>query len=327
MNSLESGFLLLTSQLGNPERKPLTVSQFRALASRMRETVAPEHDRELTENDLLSLGYSGEMATRIVKLLSEQQLLEYYLSKGRRHHCTPLTRAGEGYPLSVRKRLGDDSPGSLWTKGDISLLATPMLSLVGSRDLCAENKAFAVEVGRQAAIQGYTLVSGNARGADKAAQESCLAAGGRVISIVADSLAAQKERHNVLYVSEEDFEAEFSAQRALSRNRCIHALGRMVFVAQSSLLHIGGVVAARAGLICIPTDLGTGSSLSLMLHFVVTQSCSRFCIRILHILFSSNCIHLTPDGLPFSIPGIGDVIDGAMQQAPHLLLHSISDTP
>jgi predicted Rossmann fold nucleotide-binding protein DprA/Smf involved in DNA uptake len=90
-------------------------------------------------------------------------------------------------------------------------------------------------VGYEAAMQGLTLVSGNARGADKTAQESCLAAGGRVISIVADSLASHKERHNVLYLSEDDYETEFSAQRALSRNRCIHALGRMVFVAQSSL--------------------------------------------------------------------------------------------
>ena len=45
-----------------------------------------------------------------------------------------------------------------------------------------------------------------------------------------------------------------------------------IAVTQSIDFHIGGVVAARAGLICIPTDLGTGSSLSLMLHFVVTQS-------------------------------------------------------
>ena len=67
------------------------------------------------------------------------------------------------------------------------------------------------------------------------AQEACLKAGGRVVSIVADSLASHRERNNVLYVSEDDFDAEFSAQRALSRNRCIHALGRMVFVAQSSL--------------------------------------------------------------------------------------------
>ena len=39
----------------------------------------------------------------------------------------------------------------------------------------------------------------------------------------------------MLYVSEEDFDEPFSSQRALSRNRVIHALGRMVFVAQSDL--------------------------------------------------------------------------------------------
>ena len=32
MNGKERGFLLLTSHLGDPERKPLTVAQFRQLA-------------------------------------------------------------------------------------------------------------------------------------------------------------------------------------------------------------------------------------------------------------------------------------------------------
>jgi predicted Rossmann fold nucleotide-binding protein DprA/Smf involved in DNA uptake len=119
------------------------------------------------------------------------------------------------------------------------LLNTPVVSLVGSRDLCAENKAFAMEVGRQAAIQGYTLVSGNARGADKTAQNAALAVGGRVISIVADSLEKHSLKDNILYLSEEDFDADFSAQRALSRNRCIHALGEKVLVAQASYQHGG----------------------------------------------------------------------------------------
>ena len=39
----------------------------------------------------------------------------------------------------------------------------------------------------------------------------------------------------MLYLSEDGFSEAFSAQRALSRNRCIHAMGRMVFVAQSDL--------------------------------------------------------------------------------------------
>ena len=120
-------------------------------------------------------------------------------------------------------------------KGDASLWNTPAISLVGSRELRQSNHAFAEAVGRYAARQGLTLVSGNARGADRAAQESCLAAGGKVISIVADELWKHPDRENLLYASEEDYDSPFTAQRALSRNRCIHALGRMVFVAQSDL--------------------------------------------------------------------------------------------
>ena len=43
----------------------------------------------------------------------------------------------------------------------------------------------------------------------------------------------------MLYLSENGFDEEFSSQRALSRNRIIHTLGWMVFVAQSDL-HKGG---------------------------------------------------------------------------------------
>ena len=39
--------------------------------------------------------------------------------------------------------------------------------------------------------------------------------------------------------------------------------------------------------------------------------------KILHAFSSSSWAQRTPAGLPFGIPGIGDEIDGAMQQAPH----------
>ena len=235
MTGPERGFLLLSSHLGNPERKPLTTAQLRTLADRMHHAPRLPEERELMASDLTVLGYRSDMALRILALLNEEDLLERYLTRGSRAGCIPITRVSRDYPVILRQRLGLDSPGCLWAKGDVSILNTPAIALVGSRELHDENRKFAEAVGYEAAVQGLTLVSGNARGADKAAQESCLAAGGRVISIVADSLAAHRERNNVLYISEDDFEAEFSAQRALSRNRCIHALGRMVFVAQSSL--------------------------------------------------------------------------------------------
>lgn len=235
MNARERGFLLLTSHLGDPERRPLTTAQLRTLADRVQKAELPAGDRDLEAADLIALGYGRDMAERILGLLAEESVLEHYLRRGERMGCFPVTRVSEYYPLILRHRLGLDSPGCLWVKGEVSLLNTPAVALVGSRELREPNREFAAEAGRQAAEQGLTLVSGNARGADRTAQNACLAAGGRVISIVADELARQPLRERVLYVSEEDFDEPFSKIRALSRNRVIHAMGRMVFVAQSDL--------------------------------------------------------------------------------------------
>ena len=235
MNRREEGFLLLTGHLGNPDRKPLTVAQLRTLAQRARTMEAPRENREIRSEDLTALGYSAAFAEHILELLSEERLLFRYLEKGARLGCIPITRVSTGYPRSVREKLGLNSPGCLWARGDLKLLTAPAVALVGSRELKDANRVFAREVGRQAAQQGYTLVSGNARGADRETQESCLAFGGKVISIVADELYKQPLYENILYLSEDGFEESFSAQRALSRNRVIHCLGSKTFVAQSDL--------------------------------------------------------------------------------------------
>ncbi len=239
MRATERGFLLLSSHLGDTERKPLTTAQLRTLAARVQGAEKINEDRELKLHDLTALGYSRDMAERILSLLSQERLLESYLKSAAEFHCTPITRVSGGYPLLLRKRLGPESPGCLWVKGDAQLLAQPAVSLVGSRELEAENREFARTVGRQAARQGYVLISGNARGADRTAQESCLEAGGQVISVVADELYKQPLRENMLYVSEDGFCDAFSSLRALRRNRVIHALGLKTFVAQSSL-RMGG---------------------------------------------------------------------------------------
>ncbi len=231
----EYGFLLLTSHLGNPERKPLTVAQFRELMLRSQNMHSRELSRDVDVHDFMSIGYGPKAAQHIVGLLQEKAQLNWYLGQARKNGIVLITRATEGYPLILRKRLGVDSPGCLWACGDLSLLERPAIALVGSRELREQNRRFAQEVGRQAAMQGLVLVSGNARGADKTAQNACLAAGGQVISVVADSLLNHRPGKDVLYLSEQSFDEPFSAQRALSRNRCIHALGRMVFVAQADV--------------------------------------------------------------------------------------------
>ena len=235
MNAKERGFLLLTSRLGDPERKPLTVAQFRTLANRVRTMERPIHPRELTGEDLVVLGYDRETARQILQLLQQEELLDRYVKQGLRHSCIPITRVSDAYPPAVRQRLGLDAPGCLWAKGNVALLSTQMIALVGSRDLREENRAFAESVGTEAAKQGITLVSGNARGADRVAQQACLDAGGNVISVVADELKREPVSERILYLSEEGFDLPFSGPRALSRNRVIHALGYLTLVAQSDL--------------------------------------------------------------------------------------------
>ena len=235
MNNKERGFLLLTGHLGSPERKPLTVAQFRDLARRVVQMDRPVSSRELTEGDLLSLGYDLPVAARIVSLLADVDGLDRYLLKGCRQDCFPVTRVSEEYPLAVRKRLGLDGPGCLWAKGNLAILNTQTVALVGSRELQESNRKFAEIAGREVARQGYTLVSGNARGADRAAQQSCLDHGGNVISIVADELYKQPSQDNLLYLSKTGFDLEFTAYRALERNTVIHAFGSHTFVAQCRL--------------------------------------------------------------------------------------------
>ena len=133
------GFLLLSSHLGNPQRRPLTVAQMRTLSQRILAHGPFEAGRTLGEKDLLALGYSREFAGQILSLLEEQELLERYLQKGRARRCVPVTRQDVRYPAAVRGKLGQDSPGCLWAKGNLSLLERPLkIALVGCRELRPE---------------------------------------------------------------------------------------------------------------------------------------------------------------------------------------------
>ena len=234
MNRREEGFLLLTATLGDPRRRPLTAAELRAVKHCVLSGVPGMADKELELQDLIAWGCPEALAEKTLGLLAQQRQLEEYLEQGRGYHCTALTRISRDYPFRLISCLGEAAPGCLWLKGDRRLLDKPAVALVGSRELEEAHAAFAREAGLLAARQGYVLVSGNARGADTVAQESCLSAGGKVISVVADSLAKKRNRENVLYISEGGFDLPFTAQRALSRNRLIHSLGQRTFVARCS---------------------------------------------------------------------------------------------
>lgn len=214
----------------------LSLAQARELSRRARAAGIGEEDpfRDVTVKDVRRLGYSEYEAGHIVSLLGRERQLDGYLLAAEKADVAVITRLDARFPQRLREQLGARCPAVLFCRGDLELLQSVCVSVVGSRHLASPGAQFAAQAGRLAAREGFTLCSGDAMGADRTAQEACLRGGGSVLIFPATELVYCPARENVLYAAEGGFELGFSAQRALSRNRFIHAMGEKTLVAQTS---------------------------------------------------------------------------------------------
>lgn len=226
--------LLLCCALPDDTAHPLTLPQFEALGRRVRlfGSGAADPLGEVTARELRRLGYDETQGTRILALLARKERLRRYLAAAERAGIRPVTRLSEGYPARLWQTLGTRCPAVLFAKGDLALASARCITVVGSRELTAEGRAFAETAGRLIAEAGLTLCSGGAIGADLAAQEACLAHGGSAVIFPAGPLTECQAPARTLYLAEQAFDAPFSAARALTRNRYLHAMGEKTLVAQ-----------------------------------------------------------------------------------------------
>lgn len=231
MTGADKGILLLCCPLGKEDETILNYRQFHGLKRRLEATQCSA-DKELTESDLRQLGLPSGTAAQIIRLLERETQLDAYIQEGWRRDIFPLTRLDSAYPRVLEHRLKNLAPPILFCKGDPDIFKMPCISVVGSRQIREDNRRFAYRVGELAAKEGYAIVSGGASGADSAAQDACLQNGGKVIVFTPDRLDKFKLSSSVLLCSESGWEIGFSAQRALSRNRLIHAMGSKTVVAQ-----------------------------------------------------------------------------------------------
>ncbi len=193
---------------------------------------------ELTVDFLQGLGYDADFAARILTLVDREAQLRSYLDEAASRGIRPVLYTQPEYPEKVLRLLGDDAPPVLFCAGDLHLLQTPCAGLVGSRELAPPGARFAMRTGALCAKRGVTLCSGGAAGADRTGASACLQAGGAVIEFLADNLAARLRKNGLhgrqLLLSEDGFDRPFSIQRAFSRNRLIHLMGSVTFVAQTA---------------------------------------------------------------------------------------------
>jgi len=123
-------------------------------------------------------------------------------------------------------------------------LRTKGVAIVGSRKVSQEDEQFTFALGEKLAFDGYSVVSGGAKGVDEASMLGSIRVGGTTIGVVADSLmqkvVSRKYRDaimngNLVLISPYYPEARFSVGNAMGRNKYIYTLAYSSIVVHSGL--------------------------------------------------------------------------------------------
>ena len=239
--------LLLTAPLiaGRGEDSPdlLTLGEYNRLARILRE-------KQKQPADLIALD-AGETVSacaaefgreRLGSLLGRGFLLSQAVDRWNTRAIWVVSRADATYPRRLKARLKEDAPPVLYGCGDEALLDTGGLAVVGSRHVDDELISYAENLGRLAAETRRTLISGGAKGIDRAGMHGALQAGGAVAGVMADSLergALTRDNreplmdHKLVLISPYDPAAGFNVGHAMQRNKVIYALADAALVVTS----------------------------------------------------------------------------------------------
>lgn len=251
--------LLLTAPLiagrGTASSDLLSPGEYKRLARHLREIQRQPAD--LLSPDAAEILHACQPVideSRLLKLLGRGFLLSQVIERWQARAIWVVSRADAEYPRRLKTRLREDAPAVLYGCGDMALLETGGLAVVGSRHVDDALIDYTMAVGRLAARAGRTLVSGGAKGIDQAAMRGALEGGGKVCGVLADSLektTMNREHRNLLLdgqlvlISPYDPSAGFNVGNAMQRNKLIYALADTSLVVSSDL-NKGGTWAGAA---------------------------------------------------------------------------------
>ena len=245
MNSQAQAVILLTVPFGKTDVKPLSVREWGRFALWLK-----DHELEpsrLLKGDPQSLlsNWMDRTVTlqRIEGLLDRGGALGLALEKWQRAGLWIVTRSEPDYPERLKRRLHLDSPPVLFGCGNRALLNKGGVAVVGSRDANAADLEFSASLARSAANQGFSVISGGARGVDESAMLSALESEGTSVGVLADSLlrtatSAKYRKYllagDLVLISPFNPEAGFNVGNAMARNKHIYCLSDAAVVVNST---------------------------------------------------------------------------------------------
>ncbi len=239
--------LLLTAPLiagrSDSSRDLLTLGEYNRLARILREKQKQPADLIGPDaEELIGLCAQPFGRARLDALLGRGFLLSQAVERWNTRAIWVISRADSRYPKRLKARLKEDAPPLLYGCGEIALLEKGGLAVVGSRHVDDELISFTEDVGRLAAKAHRTIISGGAKGIDRAAMHGAVLADGDVAGVMADSLErAALARDNreplmegrLILISPYDPAAGFNVGHAMQRNKVIYALADAALVVTS----------------------------------------------------------------------------------------------
>lgn len=231
--------LLLVQRLAESCANPLTASQYWPLVEQtggLERLLGKSADVLVTE-----FGLEPGLAEQVAGRLDGAPGLTDQLQQLDQAGVRAITFVDEGYPHVLAERL-KTAPPILYVAGDPALLTTPMLGIVGSRNVDPDGAEVARAAARAAVRHGHGVASGGAKGVDQLSMRAALEAEGTVIGVLADSLLrALRESETrraiangqVCFCTPFNPSAGFSVANAMGRNKIVYALSGATLVVAS----------------------------------------------------------------------------------------------
>lgn len=156
-----------------------------------------------------------------------------------------LTVLDDAYPKLVKASLSRTHiPSMLFAQGDLSMLSRQTIAIIGSRNANETSSDFARQSAQYLAKHGANIISGNARGVDRAAFEGANVEHGHTTLVLPHGIRKLSKSQSegiqqriaagqVLLISQFHPEASWLVNRAMERNHIVTGLAQIVMVAES----------------------------------------------------------------------------------------------
>ncbi len=186
----------------------------------------------------------GERGASALLRFRNENFIDAEISKIKELGINIVTRATDKFPARLLHK-EVCPPVLLYYKGDLSLVKTDCVAIVGTRACSKYGQEVAATLSRGLAENGVTVVSGLATGVDGFAHKECVKAGGKTIAVLGSGLnkvypasnirLSEEIEYSGLLLSEYPPDLSPTKYTFPERNRLISGLSLGVVVVEAAL--------------------------------------------------------------------------------------------